>query len=655
MTLLYMCGRVVPAPVSIIDGRSRRGLSVSLAPRWRTRRRTVRPLSRGIRRGIFGIFTALLLLTGVSVPIAQADDTKSTVLFVVDTSGSMYGTPLAQAKEALQAGIDALAPGQAAGLRSFAGGCGQGGSLLVPVGTDNRDELDAAADQLGASGNTPTPDALRAAAGDLPASGDRTIILISDGQSSCGDPCVVAAQLKTQYGIDFRVHAVGFNAPDAAEGELSCIAAATGGQYFTATNTTELSAAISTAITSGAGDIRPGIVCTSPTFIGVRGSSEQPQTPDLAFYEAAAAANKPFNEDGTVDLGMGGPLRSLFNFLQQQPSVDYDFNVMSVAYPAIPVAVSIDYASIEYRNSVQIGANNLSRVMKALYAKCKADTRVVLAGYSQGANVVNRYLLDNGTSDEAKSVKSVVYFGDPNVRPNRIGERHESTAKKSIGAVALGITNADADISSYLSTNQNVVSSFCLTGDAVCDPLVDVLFGKQIHGSYGSPETKTSCPVNGEKDVVVFQCAAFRVMKDTGYALPEVVREPTLVERGQQILFSVGGWLVKQPSLALFASEPTVIGNFTTDENGSAVVSVNVPMDAPNGEHHLIVRQPGGRSVEVPITVVDSTDTSNSPVYSFGPEDGTVPASGSGGTGSSAEPFGGFGNLLPFGTGSSGN
>ncbi|OZC96794.1 hypothetical protein CH281_23335 [Rhodococcus sp. 06-221-2] len=595
------------------------------------------------------------MVIGLSVPVAHADDTKSTVLFVVDTSGSMSGTPLAQAKEALHAGIDALAPGQAAGLRSFAGGCGEGGSLLVPIGTDNKDELDSAADQLSANGGTPTPDALRAAAGDLPAIGDRTIILISDGQSSCGDPCVVAAQLKTQYGIDFRVHAVGFNAPDAAESELSCIAAATGGQYFTATNTTELSSAISTAITSGGGDIRPDIVCTAPTFIGVRGSSEQPQSPDLAYYKASAAANKPFNKEGTVNLGMGGPLREVFNFLQRQPSVDYDFNVMSVAYPAIEVTASADYIFGDYRDSVQIGADNLTRIMKALSAKCKGETRVVLAGYSQGANVINRYLVDNGTSEDAKSVKSVLYLGDPNAQPKRGGERHEGTAFNYLGVVAGGVTNGDADITAYLSTHPNVVSSFCLTGDIVCNPPVDVVFGKQIHGSYGLPTTKASCPVNGEKDVVVFQCAAFRVMKDTGYALPAVVREPTLVQRGQQILFSIGGWLAKQPSLALFASEPTVIGNFTTDDNGNAVVSVNVPMDAPNGDHHLIVRQPGGRSVEVPVTVVDSTDTTNSPVYSFGPEDGTAPTTGSGGTGSSAGPSGGFGSLLPFGTGSSGN
>lgn len=41
---------------------------------------------------------------------------------------------------------------------------------------------------------------------------------------------------------------MGFNAPETAETELTCIADATGGQYFTATNTQELSEAISTAV-----------------------------------------------------------------------------------------------------------------------------------------------------------------------------------------------------------------------------------------------------------------------------------------------------------------------------------------------------------------------------------------------------------------------
>lgn len=185
----------------------------------------------------------------VLAPAAQAQEAaSSTVLFVVDTSGSMSGTPLDQAKQALHDGIDSLGPTQASGLRAYGGSCGDGGDLLVPIATGNASDLNAATDQLSAGGGTPTPDALQAAGADLPSSGNRTIVLISDGQSSCGDPCPVARQLSEDLGVDFKVHAVGFSPPDAAETELSCIAEATGGDYFTASNTVELSEAISSAV-----------------------------------------------------------------------------------------------------------------------------------------------------------------------------------------------------------------------------------------------------------------------------------------------------------------------------------------------------------------------------------------------------------------------
>ena len=340
---------------------------------------------RTVGHAALAALAAFALTFGLfSTPTAQAEETTSSVLFVVDTSGSMAGSPLAQAKDALRAGIGALSSGQAAGLRSFAGDCGNGGQLLVPVATDNRDQLNNATNQLTAGGTTPTPDALRAAAGDLPSTGDRTIILISDGQSTCGDPCAVATELKTQLGIDFRVHAVGFNAPDVAESELSCIANATGGRYFTATNTTELSDAISAAVTTGSAEIRSDIDCDSPTFIGVRGSGESPQSLDLSYFRTHARTNKPYTEEGAVNLGMGESLAPMFGFLQRQQSVDYDFNIMSVSYPAIGVGASIGYYTNDYRESVDIGASNLGTdhlsTAYEMQQQCTHRSRRVLTG-----------------------------------------------------------------------------------------------------------------------------------------------------------------------------------------------------------------------------------------------------------------------------------
>lgn len=199
-----------------------------------------------VRRTVIAALFLVLCAMGLSPAAARAEVASRSVLFVVDVSGSMTGAPLEQAKTALAESIKSLDQAVAAGLRTFAGGCGDSGRLLVPVAPGNRDALLSAADSLSAGGGTPTPDALRAAAADLPSGGERTIVLISDGQSTCGDPCTVAKELH-DTGVSITMHTVGFNVSGAAETQLSCIADATGGKYFSATDTAGLSEAIRSA------------------------------------------------------------------------------------------------------------------------------------------------------------------------------------------------------------------------------------------------------------------------------------------------------------------------------------------------------------------------------------------------------------------------
>lgn len=182
---------------------------------------------------------ALGMTLGATLPIssmssagaAPPGDPQHSVIFVIDVSGSMEGVSLEQAQAALRSGVAALPAGTDAGLRSFGGECGDGGDLLIPVGPVDPPQFSSAIDALVAGGMTPTPEALAAAAGDLPDSGSRTIVLISDGESTCGDPCEVAVDLAASMGIDFRMHTVGYQVPSAAETELDCIARATGGTY----------------------------------------------------------------------------------------------------------------------------------------------------------------------------------------------------------------------------------------------------------------------------------------------------------------------------------------------------------------------------------------------------------------------------------------
>ncbi|MBL7490359.1 VWA domain-containing protein [Frankia sp. AgB1.9] len=191
--------------------------------------------------------TMTSLVTAASA--ASAATPTRAVALVVDVSGSMAGAPLGQAQAALTSSVDGLRSTDSASLRSFAGDCGDGGQLLVPSGTDNRDAMRAAIDGLVANGGTPTPDALRAAVTDFPAGiANRVVILVSDGESTCGDPCPVAQQLAASANTAFTAYTVGFRADGSAEDELSCIAHATGGQYYSASDTAGLQKAINSAI-----------------------------------------------------------------------------------------------------------------------------------------------------------------------------------------------------------------------------------------------------------------------------------------------------------------------------------------------------------------------------------------------------------------------
>jgi Ca-activated chloride channel homolog len=55
-------------------------------------------------------------------------------------------------------------------------------------------------------------------------SGPANIVLVSDGQETCGgDPCALVRRLRAQ-GIGITVHVVGFDVTETERGQLECIA-----------------------------------------------------------------------------------------------------------------------------------------------------------------------------------------------------------------------------------------------------------------------------------------------------------------------------------------------------------------------------------------------------------------------------------------------
>jgi hypothetical protein len=171
------------------------------------------------------------------------------LVIVLDTSGSMSeddgaGTiKLAGAQAALSQVIRQQRPGAQIGLWTYPGGAGDcdGGSFAIPVDDLDQRSMITTIRELTADGDTPTAEALRATVDELKLEGyeGATILLISDGLSTCGDPCAVAEEI-TAEGFDLTVQAAGFLISDEGRDELACIADATDGQVFDATNGDEL-------------------------------------------------------------------------------------------------------------------------------------------------------------------------------------------------------------------------------------------------------------------------------------------------------------------------------------------------------------------------------------------------------------------------------
>lgn len=179
-----------------------------------------------------------------SVPAIEEPPTPTSLLVVFDGSGSMGAEREGRVKlEIARAAFVELVrelPGAvvSAGLIAYGhrreGDCNDIELIIPPEPLDRMHLADGLA-TIRARGMTPIAGALEAAADALTAAeGERAIVLLTDGEDTCGgDPSAVAQRLRDELGI--RIHIVGFDImePDAAI-ELRRMAEAGDGGYFTA-------------------------------------------------------------------------------------------------------------------------------------------------------------------------------------------------------------------------------------------------------------------------------------------------------------------------------------------------------------------------------------------------------------------------------------
>jgi hypothetical protein len=120
--------------------------------------------------------------------------------------------------------------------------------LLVPIGKLARARLLASVARLQPRGETPLIYSLLQTAEDFQGHGRASVILITDGEESCGGRPETVVERLRQSGIDVTLHIVGFAlTAKAVEDQLATLAQATRGRFYGAQSREQLSQALALA------------------------------------------------------------------------------------------------------------------------------------------------------------------------------------------------------------------------------------------------------------------------------------------------------------------------------------------------------------------------------------------------------------------------
>ncbi len=195
-------------------------------------------------------FALLMLLL---MPAVTVNAQQSLLYYILDGSGSMWGRvngklKIQIAKDVMTTLINETPTDIHCGIMVYGhrkkGDC-KDIEIIVPIGPLNKEAAIGKIRSITPKGKTPISSSISMAFENIRATEyASTIVLVSDGIETCGsDPCLVTRSLK-ESGINFIMHAVGFGVKSDAAKQLSCIAEAGGGKYFSTTNAADLLTAL---------------------------------------------------------------------------------------------------------------------------------------------------------------------------------------------------------------------------------------------------------------------------------------------------------------------------------------------------------------------------------------------------------------------------
>lgn len=216
-----------------------------------------------------GFLATSMVALGSGTPLAQDSDCSVDAMLVFDGSASMAeisletgpNTRIVEARQAMQRAMPDIAPFRRVGLMIYGPGpkgpCQNLDLRFGPIAASAGPVLDAI-DALKPDGLTPLTEAVRLAAETLDyrrMAG--VVVLVTDGNETCGGrPCELAGSLRAAA-HDLTVHVIGFRAvvdffawnnpeqdPTSSTTVARCLSDQTGGMFVTTETVEELVAAL---------------------------------------------------------------------------------------------------------------------------------------------------------------------------------------------------------------------------------------------------------------------------------------------------------------------------------------------------------------------------------------------------------------------------
>lgn len=347
-----------------------------------------------------------------SAPTADADATQPVPLdptiIILDASGSMKtedapGPRIDAAKNAVVALVNALPDNSPVGLIVYGTGTDSSDAAkplgcqdiktAIPLGPVDKAAFGAAVAAVVASGYTPIGSALRSAITQLPPTGRRNIVVVSDGEDTCAppEPCAVAQEIS---GPGLTLHSVGFRVSGTAKDQLACIATVGGGQYIDASNAQQLQAFLRTTIDpnaavnalthQGFGGVRIGMTIAEAQAVDPEITAAGSGTEivvwrdcDLTFVDGQMVAIRPHSAVPTQDgLAVGDDISKAGQLYG--PSVVEVDNGRTHAIFAVAPDSSIGY-DVTFTPDAEAGAGQLlGRVTAIILCRCSPSSSTVV-------------------------------------------------------------------------------------------------------------------------------------------------------------------------------------------------------------------------------------------------------------------------------------